>query len=376
MARVEGSALFGGFRPGERLPSLVWVPASWPGRRIPKIARLVIGLLALAATAALADPERVVFATNWKAQAAQGGFYQALADGTYLAHGLAVEIRQGGPQVNNRPLLPAGRIDFLLTGNLLQSFDAVKNGVPTRAVAALFQKDPQALIAHPGQGYESFDSLKDAPVVLIAKDAQFTWWQWLKAAHGFRDEQLRPYNYALGPFLANPRAVQQGYSVAEPIYVEREAGFIPVVHLLADHGFSTYSTLIEAREETVRTRPDLVQRFVDASIIGWVNYLYGDHRAADALMLKDNPEMTEAELAASLALLKSQGIVDSGAALTQGIGAINTERIRDFYDAMVAAGLYRANDVDLSQVADTRFVGKGVGLDVKARLLPPVGAGH
>jgi len=337
---------------------------------------LMIGLLAVAAMSLAADPgpERVVFATNWRAQAAQGGFYQALADGTYSARGLAVEIRQGGPQVNNRPLLPAGRVDFLLTGNLLQSFDNVKNGVPTRAVAALFQKDPQALIAHPGQGYESFAALTGAPVVLIAKDAQFTWWQWLKAAHGFRDEQLRPYNFALAPFLANPRAVQQGYSVAEPIYVEREAGFVPVVHLLADHGFSTYSTLIEAREETIRTRPDLVQRFVEASIIGWTNYLYGDHRPATALMLKDNPEMTEVELEASRALLKSQGIVDSGEALTQGIGTMNAGRIRAFYDAMVAAGLYRPDDVDLSRVADTSFVGKGIGLDLKARLLAPAGA--
>lgn len=324
-------------------------------------------------TALAADPERVVFATNWKAQAAQGGFYQALADGTYRARGLAVEIRQGGPQVNNRPLLPAGRIDFLLTGNLLQSFDNIKNGVPTRAVAALFQKDPQALIAHPGQGYDSFDALKTAPVVLIAKDAQFTWWQWLTAIQGFRDEQLRPYNFALAPFLANPRAVQQGYAVAEPIYVEREAGFKPVVHLLADHGFSTYSTLIEARDDTIRDRPDLVQRFVDASIIGWVNYLYGDPGPANALMMKDNPELTTADLEASRALLKSQGIVDSGASLTQGIGAMDPERIRAFFDAMAAAGLYRPGELDPGRAADTRFVNQGLGLDLKARLLAAPG---
>jgi NitT/TauT family transport system substrate-binding protein len=337
---------------------------------------LVLAVLGAGAAAAAPDtPERVVFATNWKAQAAHGGFYQAVVDGTFDRLGLAVEIRQGGPQVNNRPLLPAGRIDFLLTGNLLQSFDAVKNGVPTVAVAALFQKEPQALIAHPGQGYEDFAALKDAPVVLIAKDAQFTWWQWLKVRHGFRDEQLRPYNYTLAPFLANPRWVQQGYAVAEPIYIERQAGFRPVVHLLADHGFSTYSTLIEAREQTVRERPELVQRFVDGCILGWYNYLYGDSAPADALMMKDNPELTRDELAASRALLLSQGIADSGDSLTQGIGAMNAERIRDFYEAMVAAGLYRAGEVDLGRVADDRFVNRGVGLDVKAGLLGPAATG-
>ena len=312
--------------------------------------------------------DRVSFATNWKAQAAHGGFYQALADGTYRRYGLEVTLIQGGPQVNNRPLLPAGRIDFLMTGNLLHSFDNVKNGVPTVVVAALFQKDPQALMAHPGQGYESFAALKNAPVALIAKDGQFTWWQWLKAVHGFRDETLKPYNYNLGPWLANPKAIQQGYSVAEPIYAENQGRFKPVVHLLADHGFSTYSTLIEARSETVQKQPDLVQRFVDASIVGWVNYLYGNRKPANALMLKDNPEMTEAEIEASVALMKSQGIVDSGEAAKAGIGAMSATRIQDFYAQMVKAGLYKAGEVDLSKVATFQFVNRKVGLDVKAKL--------
>lgn len=337
--------------------------------------RALLASAALAAPAALAQGkgaaptlDKAVFATNWKAQAAHGGFYQALVDGTYRKFGLEVEIRQGGPQVNNRPLLPAGRIDFLMTGNLLHSFDNVKQGVPVVAVAAIFQKDPQALLAHPGQGYEDFGKLKDAPVALIAKDGQFTWWQWLKVRHGFRDETLRPYNYNLGPFLANKRAIQQGYSVAEPIYVKKQGGFDPVVHLLADHGFSTYSTLIETRRDTVDKRPEYVQRFVDASILGWYVYLYGDRRAANAAMLKENPEMTEEELETSVALIKAQGIVDSGEALERGIGSMNSARVKDFHDNMVRAGLYQAGEVDLAKVVATSFVNRRVGLDVKKQL--------
>lgn len=337
-------------------------------RRCLASALAVLMALPAAGASGAAPADRVVFATNWKAQAAHGGFYQALVDGTYARYGLDVTIRQGGPQVNNRPLLPAGRIDFLMTGNLLHSFDNVKNGVPTQAVAAIFQKDPQALLAHPGQGYEKFDALKNAPVVMVAKDGQFTWWQWLKATQGFRDEQLRPYNFNLGPFLANPRAVQQGYSIAEPIYVRRQGGFDPVVHLLADHGFDTYSTLIEARVETIRERPGLVQRFVDASVLGWTAYLYGDRRAADAAMLRDNPEMTQQEIDASVALMKLLGIVDSGDALARGIGTMDAARVKHFFDAMVAAGLYRAGELDPAAAVSTRFVGKGVGLDLKRRL--------
>ncbi len=328
----------------------------------------VVGSLLL--TTSLAHAQQAVsFATNWKAQAAHGGFSQALADGTYKKYGLDVKIIQGGPQVNNRPLLPAGRIDFLMTGNLLHSFDNVKNKVPVVAVAAMFQKDPQALMAHPGQGYENFAALKAAPVAYIAKDGQFTWWQWLKVTHGFRDESLKPYNYNLGPFLSNAKSIQQGYSVAEPIYIKEQGKFDPVVHLLADHGFSTYSTLIETRADTVKNKPELVQKFVDASILGWVNFMYGDRKVATALMVKDNPELSAAEVEASVVLMKQQGIVDSGEARSLGIGAMKAERIQDFYAQMVKAGLYKPSDVDLTQVATSQFVNKATGVELTQQLL-------
>ena len=197
---------------------------------------------------------------------------------------------------------------------------------------------------------------------MLFRSAQFTWWQWLKVRHGFRDEALKPYTYNLAPFLANDKSIQQAYSVAEPIYVEKQGKFKPVVHLLADHGFSTYSTLIETRIDLVKNNPDLVQRFVSASIIGWSNYLNGDRTSAAALMMKDNPEMTEAEMEASVALMKSQGIVESGEASSKGIGAMNAKRVEDFYDQMVKAGLYKAGDVDLKKVAVYEFVNKGIGL--------------
>jgi NitT/TauT family transport system substrate-binding protein len=338
------------------------------GRRPQRAPALALTVLAALIVPVASAQDKVVFATNWKAQAAHGGFYQALADGTYGKYGLTVEIRPGGPQVNNRPLLPAGKIDFLMTGNLLHSFDNVKNGIPVITVASLFQKDPQALMAHPGPGVTSFADLKKAPVAFIAKDAQYSWWAWLKADHGFRDEQLRPYNYNLGPFLADKRSIQQGYAVEEPISIERQGGFKPQTFLLADHGYSTYSTTIEARIDMVNQRPELVRRFVEASIIGWVHYLYGDRRAGDALILKDNPEMDAATIAQSVALMKTLGIVDSGDSLSLGIGAMKPERIQDFFDKMQRAGLYKAGEVDLAKVATMKFVNQGVGLALKRQL--------
>ncbi len=312
--------------------------------------------------------EKIVFGTNWKAQAGHGGFYQAVADGTYKRMGLDVEIQQGGPQANNRPLLAVGKIDFLMAGNLLLSFDNVKNGVPTTVVAAIFQKDPQAIFAHPGQGYDKFSDLTKAPTAFISKDGQFSFWQWMKAEHGFKDEQLKPYVFNVGPFLADKKSVQQGYSISEPISIKAQAGFDPVVHLLADNGFSTYSTTIETRADLVKNKPEMVQKFVDASLLGWYNYLYGDNKAANELIKKANPEATDAGIAGSIELMKKLGIVDSGEALQNGIGAMSAARIKDFYDKMVKAGLYKPGDVDLSKVATTQFVNKKIGMDVKQKL--------
>jgi NitT/TauT family transport system substrate-binding protein len=341
-----------------------------PARRALAASALAAALgLGLGAPAPAAAQEKVVFATNWKAQAAHGGFYQALADGTYKSMGLDVEIRQGGPQVNNRPLLPAGRIDFLMTGNLLHTFDNVRNAVPTVVVAAMFQKDPQVFLAHPGQ-YRTWDDLKKAPVILVAKDGQFSFWQWMKG-DGFRDEQLRPYTYNSGPFLANKRAVQQGYAVAEPISIEKTAGFAPTLFLLADHGWSTYSTTIETRPELVKSKPELVRKFVEGSIIGWVNYLHGDRSAADAMIRRDNPDTTQDELDRGVAKLKELGIVDSGDAQARGIGAIDPARVKDFHDKMVKAGLFKAGEVDLSKAYTTEFVNKGVGVELRRKLGGP-----
>ncbi len=338
-------------------------------RRCLGITATALAAPAWASPSAGAGPVRVRFATNWRAQAAHGGFYQALADGTYRRMGLDVTILQGGPSVNNRPLLPAGRLEFLMTGNLLHSFDNLRNRIPTVAIAAMFQKDPQALMAHPGQGYESFSALRRAPVAFVAKDAQFTWWAWLKAAHGFRDEQLRPYNYNLGPWLANPRSIQQAYAVAEPHHAYKQGGVRPVVHLLADHGFSTYSTLIETRRDLAAHNPELVQKFVDASILGWTNYLHGDPSAANALMIKENPEMGPEEIEASRQRLLIDGIVDSGDAQAAGIGAMRLGRVRDFLEQMIRAGLYKPGQVDPSEVFSDRFVNRSVGLELRRQLI-------
>jgi NitT/TauT family transport system substrate-binding protein len=307
--------------------------------------------------------DKVSFGTNWVAEAEHGGFYQALADGTYRKYGLDVTIIPGGPNVNNRILLPAGKLDFFMSANSLQAFDAAEQNIPTVSVAAIFQKDPQVLLAHPDVA--SFDDLKTR-TLLVSKEGMASYFQWLKADFGFKDSQVKPYTFNPQPFLVDKRSAMQGYVTSEPYAVEKRGGFKPVIFLLADKGFDSYSTLIETRRDLIEKKPDLVQRFVDASIIGWYNYLYGDNKAANALIRKHNPEMSDELLSYSVDKMKNYGIVDSGDTQKLGIGALTDARMKSFFDKMVRVGVTKPN-IDYRRAYSTQFVNKGVGLDLRPK---------
>jgi NitT/TauT family transport system substrate-binding protein len=307
--------------------------------------------------------DKLSFATNWVAEAEHGGFYQALADGTYRRYGLDVTIVPGGPQVNNRLLLPVGKIDFYLSANTLQSFDAVEQNIPTIAVASMFQKDPQVLIAHPDRGINDLKDLKNL-VLHISKEGMASYFQWLKADYGLADTQVRPYTFNPQPFLADRNSVMQGYVTSEPYAIEKQTRVRPKIFLIADYGFNSYSTLIETRRDLVERRPDLVQRFVDASIIGWYNYIYHDNVPANDLIKRQNPEMTDDLLAYSVARMKEYGIVDSGDAVELGVGAMTDARVASFFDKMVRAGVVKAN-LDYRKSYTLRFVNRKVGVELR-----------
>jgi NitT/TauT family transport system substrate-binding protein len=164
--------------------------------------------------------------------------------------------------------------------------------------------------------------------------------------------------------MMNKSAVQQGYLTAEPFEVERQGHFKPNVFLLSDFGYDTYSTLIVTRREIVENNPDLVQRFVDASAIGWYHYLYGDNSKANALIKQDNPDISNDQISFSIGELKKHGVVDSGDALKLGIGAMTDARWKDFFDKMVAIGMVTPN-TDYRKAYTLQFVDKGVGLNLR-----------
>lgn len=308
-------------------------------------------------TASSGELIKVTYGTNWYAQAEHGGFYQAVATGIYKDYGLDVSIKMGGPQVNGTQLLMGGAVDFFM-GYTADAIKAIEEGIPKITVAAIFQKDPQILIAHPDTGVQSLEDLKGRPIFISAA-ANTTYWPFLQAKYGFTDDQKRPYNFNPGPFLADKNSVQQGYLSSEPLSIAKEGGFEPVVFLLADYGYDPYSTTIECKRELVEQNPDLVQRFVEASIKGWYSYLDDDPTPGNELIKQDNPEMTDEQIAYGIDKMKEYGIAVSGEAETNGIGAMTDERWKSFFDTMAAEGIFKA-DTDYTRAYSLDFVNKGV----------------
>ena len=321
--------------------------------------------LALALTLALAGAARaddqVTFGLDWRAEAEYGGYYQALATGIYQRHGLSVTIRQGGPQINQMEMLMAGRLDFNLAGQ--RAIEFAQRHLPFLAVAAMFQKDPAVLIAHPGQGNDSFPALKGKPIE-IGADTRSGWWRFLAAKFGYSDAQIRPYAFSLAPFLANKAMIQQGYLGSEPFLIRQQGGFEPVVLLVADAGYPAYANIITTSAKLVQQKPDVVQRFIDASIEGWYSYLYQDPAPGNRLIREANPDMPADLLAYGRKVMIEHGTVDSGDALKLGIGAMTDARWHAFYQAMSDVGVYDKG-IDISAAYTTRFVDHGVGLKLR-----------
>ena len=325
---------------------------------------LATGAFALVAGAgAVVAQDKVTFATNWLAQAEHGGYYQAVADGTYAKYGLEVTIAQGGPQSPGRPMLVAGQVQFYM-GGATGAINSVKEGIPTITLAAIFQKDPQILMSHPGK-FATFPELAGASKYILSADGFTSYFSWMKSAWPeFVDDKYEPYQFNPASFLADEMAIQQGYLTSEPYSIEQAAGFAPDVWLLADQGtYKPYSTTIEAMKPWYEANKDVAKRFVEASIIGWYTYLYGDNSAGNALIKADNPEMTDGQIAYSIEKMKEYGIAVSGDAETQGIGCMTDARWKDYYDAMVEVGLYEAG-IDVTQAYTTELVCQGLGMDL------------
>lgn len=299
------------------------------------LAALIAGAPVAAAHAQQSD--RIVFATDWLAQAEHGGFYQALAEGTYRKHGLDVTIRMGGPQMNGLQLLAARRIDIAMA-DALQVLSAVEQKVPVVAIAATFQKNPTVLIAHPGVA--KIEDLKGKPIAVSAA-SNTTFWPWLKGRYGFTDDQKRPYAFSVQPFLVDRKLSQQGFATSEPFSIEK-GGVKPVVFLLAELGYPPYSEVLAVTRDTLAKRADVLERFVRASAEGWKSYL-ANPASGNALIKRENPQMSDELLAYGHRKMLEYAIVTGADTAASGLLTMSDARWRQTIDFLMGARLAKPN---------------------------------
>ena len=317
--------------------------------------RFILTVIFVLASLPAMARERIVFATDWKAQAEHGGFYQAVAKGFYTARGLDVEIRQGGPGVNIPQLMGAGAIDFGMGSSSFMPLNMLREGIRAKAVMAVFQKSPEILMTHPRTDITGLADMKGKPVMLA--DASIgAVFVWLKARYGFEDAQVRKYSFNMAPFLSDANAIQQGYLTSEPFMYETETGVKPQIFLYADHGYPSYATLVMVNMKMIDTKPEIVQAFVDATIEGWRDYLHGDPAPGNAAIQRDNPEMSAATIAQAIEKMNAYGIIESGDTQTLGIGAMSDARWAEFFNVMRDSGVY-APEMDVRSAYTLQFIG-------------------
>ena len=264
---------------------------------------------------------KIRFATDWRAQAEQGGFYHALALGLYEKNGLDVKIIQGNSSINIPRLLAAKEIEFGMGSNSFIPLNIIANQIPAKSVMASFQKDPQIIMTHQSSKIKSLKEMKDKPIMI--SDASIgAFWVWLKSKYSFSDKQNRKKTFSLAPFLVNENAIQQGYLTSEPFLIEKELGVSPKVYLLSDYGYPSYGAMILASNKMITENPDIVQDFVDASIEGWVEYIYGDPSLGNQLILNENNEMTEAVLFQAIKKIREYNMISNEVLLGKNIGTM------------------------------------------------------
>ncbi len=304
--------------------------------------------------------DKFSYQTNWRAQAEHGGFYLAKSAGLYKKYGIDIDLRPGGPQQNPSQLLLGGAVDSVMS-NSFEAINYVAEKLPFLCIASLFQKDPQVIISHPGVGNDSLAALKGKPI-LVGAGGRTSYWPFLKAKFGYTDEQARPYTFNMAPFIADKTISQQGFVTSEPFAIEKESGIKPVVHLIADSGFDNYNTTVNISQKLVDTKKDVIQRFMTATLEGWAEYMKNGAatKAANEMIRKDNPDMSDDKLDFALKIMNDRGIVRSGDALKLGIGAMTDARWASFYDQMTKAGVF-APGLDVKKAYSLEFINKGIG---------------
>lgn len=292
----------------------------------------------------------VTLQLNWFPEAEHGGFYAALAHGYYREAGLNVKILAGGPDSPVVQQVARGTVDFGVV-NADNILFGRAQAAPIVAVMAPLQISPRCIIVHESSGIRGFEDLRDVTLAVSSSNA-FTQYMRQELKLDQKNVKIVPYAGSVAHFLLNKNYAQQGYVFSEP-FVARKGGGDPRVLMLSELGFNPYTSTLFTNDELVKTKPELVQKMVAASIRGWQTYVQSPEKA-NALIHRANPQMDLDVLAYGAKTLEP--LVLDRVATKEGVGTMSRARWQKLADQLVQSRQMKASGADVRGAYTTQFV--------------------
>lgn len=286
------------------------------------------------------------FQTDWYPQPEHGGFYDALLKGYYRQEGLDVTILPGGPLNSVEQQVALGTAQFGM-GSSDRILEADSQGEHLVAVAATMQQDPQGIMVHANSPVHTFADLEGHAVAVKAGS---TWFEYLIHRYNLKNVREVPATYSVANFLEDPSYIQQIFVTSEPFFA-RKAG-VPVRSLLiSDTGYAPYRVVFTSRDY-LSQHPEIVAKFVRASLRGWRDYLQ-DASAVHAELLKLNPALDPQQMLFTWGALKQGRFVDGGELLHAG--QMDPARWNEMYRQLLSLKLIQ-HPIDASSAYTLQFV--------------------
>lgn len=311
---------------------------------------LIAGCSKKAETAAAPGLTKVRFQTDWFPQPEHGGYYQALAKGYYAAEGLDVEILPGGPNAQVMSSVAVGRADLGMT-NGDDVIAAVAGGVPIRMVGAEMQRDPQGVLFHQEN---PLHSLKDLEGKTLMAGAGSRWIQVVQKKLGVKFNLL-PLVGDLARFMNDKTFVQQCFVTNEPFFARARGANVGAL-LIASDSYEPYRVMFTSRK-FLAEHPDIVAKFVRASVKGWNDYLTGDPAPANAILAAKRSDLSPEFMAYSIKAMNDYKLVAGDPAKGEATGRLTAARLQKQIDILREVGVLD-QPVKVEDVATFEFIPK------------------
>ena len=278
--------------------------------------------------------DNVTLITDFGFNGRHAYFFVAIEKGYYKDADLEVKVVRGQGSVDAIRQVGANNaiVGFADAGSLVLARG--NDQIPVKLVSIVYARPPQAIFCREDSGLKQPKDLEGASIANPAGGATVDMFPIYARAAGFDAGKVKwivAGSDALPALLAGNRVPCVGqFTVGEPLLRRQAAPAKLVRFAFADAGVSFYGNGIIATDTTIATRPDIVRRFVAATIRGMQD-AFADPEEAGRIMNKYQPTVDavvakgETEAVAELAQVKGEalGMIDP-ARIEETIGAVTS----------------------------------------------------